>query len=140
MCFNKKIFNEIGVFNTNLGMAGNKLGLGEETEFFSRLYHSPINGRLYNLQEMSISHFESAIKLDEKYLKSRIILSGEGFSKRCFGQNKTRGFFLVFVKLAKQLMTSVFYLIQIPIVKKNKFRFYKCMWVIQGLLRGIIKF
>ena len=56
---------------------------------------------------MSISHFESALKLDEKYLKSRIILSGEGFSKRCFDQNKIRGF-LVFVKLAKQLMTLYF--------------------------------
>ena len=57
MWFKKDIFDQIGCFDTS-GMIGNNFGLGEETDLFARLFDSSYKAKLYNLQEMSIIHFE----------------------------------------------------------------------------------
>ena len=69
VCFKKDVFDQIGYFDTSIGMIGNTLGLGEETDLFARLYDSSYKAKLYNLQEMSIIHFEAAWKLNSLYLK-----------------------------------------------------------------------
>ena len=137
MCFNKDIFDSIGLFDTNLGMTGNTLGLGEETDLFTRLHHSSYNAKLYNIDQMSISHFEGAVKLERSYLKDRIILSGLQFSNMSISQNKVIGTLLVIMKILKQFVFSLLYQIQIPFLSCSKFKFLKCIWLIKGLWKGV---
>lgn len=140
VCFKKEIFDAIGLFDTSLGMNGNVMGLGEEPELFNRLYSSSYKARIYNVHDMSVSHFESAAKLDCTYLKDRISLSGQQFAYRFISQNKFSGIFLVFFKLMKQLLFSFYYLIQIPFFKTSRFKFLKCIWNVRGLIKGTLQF
>ena len=136
VCFKKDIFDHIGMFDPNYGMSGNKMGLGEEPELFNRLYNSNYNANIYNLQKMSISHFESSKKFEKSYLKERIKLSGYQFTNRMLAQSKFVGSISVFLKLVKQFLFSIVYLLQIPFIEKCKFKFLKCIWLISGLLKG----
>jgi glycosyltransferase involved in cell wall biosynthesis len=137
MCFKKDIFDSIGLFNTSLGMNGNTLGLGEETDLFDRLFHSTYKTKLYNIDLMSISHFEGRAKLDRLYLKERIHLSGLQFSHRFRSQYKVGGTLLVFMKILKQFLSSLVFLIQRPFYPSSKFKFLKCIWLIKGLWKGV---
>lgn len=141
VCFKKDIFDQIGCFDTSIGMIGNNLGLGEETDLFARLFDSSYNAKLYNLQEMSIFHFEAEWKLNSLYLKNRISLSGEQSAKRFINRNIfLLGYFIVFFKLIKQLLFSFYYLIQIPFFKITRFKFLKCIWIVRGLIKGVLNF
>ena len=136
MCFARDIFQLIGVFNTSLGMNGTLLGLGEETDLFNRLHQSTYEAKLYNINLMSISHFESSKKFEKSYLKERIKLSGYQFTNRMLAQSKFVGSISVFLKLVKQFLFSIVYLLQIPFIEKCRFKFLKCIWLISGLLKG----
>ena len=141
VCFKKDVFDQIGYFDTSIGMIGNTLGLGEETDLFARLYDSAYTAKLYNLQEMSIIHFEAASKLNSLYLKNRISLSGEQSARRFINRNIfLLGYFIVFFKLIKQLLFSFYYLIQIPFFKITRFKFLKCIWIVRGLIKGVLNF
>jgi len=133
MCVKKVLFNKIGYFDGDLGMKGKGLGLGEEPDFFYRLYHSKHRTRLYNLDEMSITHFEAEYKLTEKYLKERISLSGTQFTQRTINGKNYLGYIVVLGKLFKQ---SIDFLINSIINKK--FRCLKNKWIIRGLIKGIM--
>lgn len=138
VCFKKEIFDAIGLFDISLGMNGDVMGLGEEPELFNRLYSSSYKARIYNVHEMSVSHFEAASKFDRTYLKDRISLSGEQFAYRFFSKNKLLGIFMIFFKLIKQLLFSFYYLIQIPFFKITRFKFLKCTWIVRGLIKGVL--
>ena len=137
VCFKKDIFDLIGLFDTSIGMKGNTLGLGEETELFSRLSKSSYGAKLYNLEEMSILHFEAAYKLDPTYVENRIVLSGEQSSKRFLQSGKWLGYLFIFAKTLKQLLFSGYYFLKIPVAKANKFKSLKCIWVVKGLIKGL---
>jgi len=133
MCIHKSIFQKIGKFDVNLGMKGNKLGLGEESELFYRLFTTLKGNRLYNITEMSITHFEAAFKLEKQYLKERIVLSGKQFASQNIKENLIKGYFMVSLKITKQSIDLIFNLLQI-----KKFKLLRNLWTIQGLIRGII--
>ena len=133
MCVKKHLFETIGCFNTDLGMIGNQLGLGEESEFFYRLYTFNNNCSLYNLEGMAINHFEAKEKLTKTYLKNRITLSGNQYAKRTISQEKMKGLTIVILKIFKQIASSIIFFITI-----NKFKTLKSLWVVQGLIKGII--
>lgn len=132
MCVKKELFETIGYFNTDLGMIGNQLGLGEESEFFYRLYTFNKNCSLYNLESMAINHFEAKEKLTKSYLKKRIILSGNQYAIRTISQEKMKGLVIVMLKIIKQIASSIPYFIT-----RNKFKGLKSFWVIKGLIKGI---
>lgn len=138
VCFKKEIFDAIGLFDISLGMNGDVMGLGEESELFNRLYTSSYKAKIYNLDGMSVSHFEAAAKFDRNYLKDRISLSGEQFAYRFISQNKFLGIFMIFFKLIKQLIFSFYYLIQFPFFKTTRFKFLKCIWIVRGLIKGVL--
>ncbi len=135
MCIKKEIFDTIGDFNTELGMIGNELGLGEESEFFFRLYNFNNNCSLYNLEKMAISHFEGKEKLTTEYLKNRIVLSGNQYAKRTINRKGISGIIIVILKILKQITFSVFFFITF-----NKFKSLKGFWVTKGLFKGMIKY
>ena len=132
MCIHKSIFKKIGVFNVNLGMKGNKLGLGEESELFYRLFTSLKGNRLYNITEMSITHFEASFKFEKQYLKERIILSGKQFAYQNIKENNIKGCFIISLKIIKQSIDLTLNLAQI-----KKFKSFRNFWTIQGLFRGL---
>ncbi len=132
MCVKKTIFKKIGNFNTQLGMIGNKLGLGEESEFFYRIYQENGIGKLYNLKAMSITHFEGKFKVSKEYMKERITLSGMQFAKRTITEEKLIGYLIVFAKIFKQFIDSIRYYLL-----RKKFKQLKGKWVMQGLIKGV---
>jgi glycosyltransferase involved in cell wall biosynthesis len=131
MCIHKSIFEKIGNFDINLGMKGNKLGLGEESELFYRLFTTLKESKLYNITEMSITHFEAAFKLEKQYLKDRILLSGKQFSLQNIKENKIKGYLMISLKITKQSIDLIFNLLQI-----KKFKLLRNLWTIQGLIKG----
>ena len=133
MCIHKSIFQKIGNFDTNLGMKGNKLGLGEESELFYRLFTNLKGSKLYNITKMSITHFEAAFKLEKQYLKERITLSGRQFASKNIKENRIKGYFMISLKIIKQSLDFIFNLL-----KMKKFKFLRNIWTIQGLIKGII--
>ena len=136
MCISANVFNKIGGFDVTLGMIGNKMGLGEETEFFQRLNKEYPNS-LYNIENMAISHFEPAIKFEKKYLKDRIYLSGLQFAERQKKHKTFYGFVFIIAKLIKQSITSIIYASLGPFIKYAKFKALKALWVSRGLWKGL---
>ena len=134
MCIKKIIFEKIGYFDQTFGMKGSKMGLGEEPDFFYRLYNSDLQARLYNIDKMSITHFEAKFKLKREYLKDRISLSSVQFSNRIIHEKGLLGFLIVFAKLLKQTLGYL-----INLILNNKFRYLKNKWVIIGLVSVIFK-
>lgn len=132
MCIHKSVFKKVGTFNISLGMKGNSLGLGEEPEFFYRIFKSYQDKKLYNLNMMSITHFEANQKTEKKYLKERIVLSGLQFSFKNIKEQGTLGFLIILLKILKQSFDILIYLIA-----NNKFRYLKSLWTIKGLIKGI---
>ena len=134
MCIHNSVFETIGRFNINLGMKGKILKIGEETEFFNRLSEE-LDGEqhLYNLQDMSITHFEAAYKLEKSYLRKRIILSGENFSIQNKNKN-IRDNIKIYLKIVKQSLDFL-----INIIRIRKFKYLKNIWVLQGLINGLKK-
>ena len=132
MCIHKSVFEKVGVFNTSLGMKGNTLGLGEEPEFFYRVFKSYKGKKLYNLNGMSITHFESKQKTEKKYLKERILLSGIQFSFKNIKEQGVLGFLIILLKILKQSIDLFIFF-----VLNNKFRYLKSLWTIKGLIKGL---
>ncbi len=133
MCIHKSIFQKIGSFDVDLGMKGNKLGLGEESELFYRLFTKLKGNRLYNINEMSITHFEAKQKIEKKYLKDRILLSGIQFSFKNIKEQGVLGFLIILLKILKQSIDLFIFL-----VVNNKFRYLKSLWTIKGLIKGLL--
>ncbi len=139
VCFKKNIFDSVGNFNVKLGMIGNKMGLGEETDLFIRLYKSSIEIKLYNLKKMAIIHFEGEYKLKKKYLKQRITLSGVQFVNRVLYFNKKKGIILIILKFFKQILLLFIFFICSVLSQKAYFNYLRSCWIIKGLSNGIIK-
>lgn len=137
MCIPKNIFDKIGSFNTELGMIGNQLGLGEESELFFRIHNKLNNVRLYNINNMSITHFEAKNKLDKEYLKNRIKLSSFQFTNRLKTNNDLKSQIMIYGKLIKQLISIIFNFLFYIFLKKKKFYYLKNYWIILGIKESI---
>ena len=137
MCIPKSIFEKIGFFNTNFGMKGKELGLGEESELFFRIHNKLKKVRLFNINEMSITHFESKFKLERKYLRDRIKLSSTQFTNRLIAKKGLNSYFLISGKLIKQIINLKFNFILSLFTNKKKFHYLKNYWIIIGIKESI---
>ena len=137
MCIPKEIFNKIGYFNTNLGMQGKKMGLGEESELFYRIYSKLSEVKLYNINEMSITHFEGKFKLEKNYLKNRITLSSIQFTNRLMENRSLKSTLMIFGKLLKQIINLLINLILSLFIINRKSHYLKNYWIINGILKSI---
>jgi len=139
MCIKRTVFDEIGSFNTNLGMIGDNLGLGEESDFFYRIYTNLSNVKLYNLKEMSITHFEGNFKFKKEYLRKRILLSSKQFANHHLVSNKFKGYIFICAKIIKQSIDLILNTICPKfIMKYNKFNKLKSYSIIKGLLMVLL--
>ena len=138
MCISKNLFFKSDEFNTEIGMTGGNLGLGEEPDFFYKLVKNNKEVKLYNISEMSITHSEASYKLEKEYLRDRIILNANQFTKRTLFHEK----FLIKIIILKfklfiqfiKLIISIFLQFFIP---KHKFKFLKSFWIIRGMFQAI---
>ena len=138
MCISKNLFLKSDEFNTEIGMTGGNLGLGEEPDFFYKLVKKNKEVKLYNISEMSITHSEASYKLEKEYLRDRIILNANQFTKRTlFHENFLMKIIILKFKLFIQtikLIISMFCQFFIP---KHKFKFLKSFWIIRGMFQAI---
>ena len=137
MCIPKNIFDKIGFFNTDLGMQGKEMGLGEESELFFRIHNQIKQVKLYNINDMSITHFEAKFKLEKKYLKNRISLSSLQFTNRLLAEKNLKSKIMIYGKIVKQIIELKCNIILSLFITKRKFRYLKNYWVILGILKSI---
>ena len=87
---------------------------------------------------MSITHSEASYKLEKEYLRDRIILNANQFTKRTlFHENFLMKIIILKFKLFIQfikLIISIFLQFFIP---KHKFKFLKSFWIIRGMFQAI---
>lgn len=150
MCIAKNLFLKSEKFNTEIGMTGGNLGLGEEPDFFYKLIMKNKDVKLYNISEMSITHSEASYKLEKEYLRDRIILNANQFTKRTiFHENFLMTTFILLSKLVIQ-STKLFISLFLHIIRRispgqlskiisptHKFKFLKSYWVIRGIFQAI---
>ena len=150
MCIAKNLFLKSEKFNTEIGMTGGNLGLGEEPDFFYKLIMKNKDVKLYNISEMSITHSEASYKLEKEYLRDRIILNANQFTKRTiFHENFLMTTFILLSKLVIQ-STKLFISLFLQIIRRispgqlskiisptHKFKFLKSYWVIRGIFQAI---
>jgi len=138
MCIPIKLFKNSENFNISLGMSGSNLGLGEEPDFFYKLIKRNKNINLYNIADMSITHFEAEYKLKKEYLKERIKLNAKQFTLRTFMHENI--FMIIFIIKIKLLIQSLKLLINLfisLISSKHKFKYLKPYWIISGIIEGL---
>ena len=138
MCIAKNLFLKSEKFNTEIGMTGGNLGLGEEPDFFYKLIMKNKDVKLYNISEMSITHSEASYKLEKEYLRDRIILNANQFTKRTlFHENLLMTTFILISKLIVQsIKLLISFFLQI-FVSNHKFKFLKSYWIIRGIVKAI---
>ena len=106
--------------------------------------------KLYNISEMSITHSEASYKLEKEYLRDRIILNANQFTKRTiFHENFLMTTFILLSKLVIQ-SSKLFISLFLHIIRRispgqlskiisptHKFKFLKSYWVIRGIFQAI---
>ncbi|MCC6081345.1 hypothetical protein COC60_06190 [Bacillus thuringiensis] len=75
MIFKKNIFNKVGLFNTELGIQGDKLYLGEEVDICDRILK--LGKKIYYLPNAFVYHKVHQNKVDQTYILNRLKLEGE---------------------------------------------------------------
>lgn len=138
MCIAKNLFLKSEKFNTEIGMTGGNLGLGEEPDFFYKLIMKNKDVKLYNICEMSITHSEASYKLKKEYLRDRIILNAYQFTKRTlFHENFLMTTFILLSKLIVQSIKLIISFFLQIFVSNHKFKFLKSYWIIRGIVKAI---
>lgn len=133
MAFRKSVFDQIGLFNVDLGRNGTKLQGGEEKDIFARMRSE--NMPIWYCPDVIVHHVIPESRLEEDYIRRMGI--GIGESERIRIQSSGQ---LIFVKailkeVAKWGVTfilSFFYFLSFQIPKSTmliKFRY----WVSKGL-------
>ena len=138
MCISKNLFLKSDSFNTEIGMTGGNLGLGEEPDFFYKLVKKNKEVKLYNISEMSITHYEAEYKLKREYLKERIILNANQFTQRTiFHENFIFTIIILKTKIFVQFFKLTFSFFLQLFIPNQKFKFLKSFWIIRGILQAI---
>ena len=138
MCIAKNLFLKSEKFNTEIGMTGGNLGLGEEPDFFYKLIMKNKDVKLYNISEMSITHSEASYKLEKEYLKERIILNANQFTKRTlFHENLITSIIILKIKVFIQFFKLLVSLLLQFFIPKYKFKYLKSYWIIRGIVKAI---
>ena len=81
--------------------------------------------KLYNISEMSITHSEANYKLEKEYLKERIILNTNQFTKRTlFHENLITSIIILKIKVFIQFFKLLVSLFLQFIIPNYKFKFF----------------
>jgi len=135
MGFNKKIFDEVGYFDTELGRKGKSLKAGEEKDLFNRIRSRSYD--LYYVPDSFLYHRVGAHRLSKEYIRNQAIGLGESMKMRLTNAS-TRQFFDNWIKEAGKLLASIplgiFYLL-ILTPSKAKMLFLFRWWIWRGYFK-----
>jgi hypothetical protein len=84
MAFRKKVFDEIGYFNTDLGRKGTGLLANEEKDIYMRILAQ--NHDVYYLPDVWVLHSVESNKFDKAYVRRHSMGIGGGERLRLKGQ------------------------------------------------------
>ena len=136
MVYKKSIFQKIGGFSTQIGMTGNKISYGEETNL--QLRFRAIGGNINYVPEIIVEHLVLPTKMSLKWMLQSEFNNGLS-AKVTFNYHNKR------LKLLLNLVRTFFYGIKIFITSKDKYienRLYNSlkalMWQ-SGLLLAMLR-
>jgi glucosyl-dolichyl phosphate glucuronosyltransferase len=133
MAFRKKVFEEIGYFNTALGRSGKGLLANEEKDIYMRILQH--GEKVYYLPEVEVLHAVEANKFDKDYVRRHSMGIGGGERLRLKGDSAA-----LFKKLleyfAKWLYAVLYGIGFLATGQVSKFHMLERFrwWVIEGFL------
>lgn len=86
MAFPRRILDRFGGFSTGFGMVGDKLRMGEDTEFFFRLYKNG-KGKFWYDPKIQVKHFTPTTKFYLSYRLKRSYVAGT--SHACLNSSRS---------------------------------------------------
>jgi glycosyltransferase involved in cell wall biosynthesis len=134
MAFRKSVFNDLGLFNKNLGRNGNNLQGGEEKDFFNRMKERKM--KIYYLPFACIDHIIPDARLDRKFIKKMGLGIGTSEKIRSLCINKLEYLISILKEITKWLASLIILFYYVFTFRPNKgvmiikFR----IWVSNGLL------
>lgn len=133
MAFRKKVFEEIGYFNTALGRSGKGLLANEEKDIYMRILAA--GKKVYYLPEVEVLHAVEANKFDKDYVRRHSMGIGGGERLRLAGRTGALAVKLL-EYLAKWGYAVVYGLGFLLKGQWSKFRMLERFrwWVIEGFL------
>lgn len=120
MIFKKDIFNEIGLFNTELGIKGDQLYLGEEVEICDRILK--LGKKIYYLPDAFVYHSVHENKVNTEYISKRLSLEGDSIAQWHYETKTKLGMLIHYI-----IRLGVLYLRDYPaycinkVLKRNSF-------------------
>lgn len=139
MAIRRDLLEGIGGFDPALGMAGERVHFGEESDLFQRLYERHGNVTYY-APAMAIRHLEPVHKQRPGYLARRMFASGQLFTEvTARASGRGAALLLGSVKAAKQLAQGG---LRVPLTfvqPRQLFRAFRNVVTASGVLWGVLR-
>jgi len=132
--FKKRIFLNIGYFNTSIGMAGEKVSFGEETHLQEKAHRNNI--AIYYDPDLVVNHYTPELKMKLKNIIKRNILSCCDAYKFLNNDN-----ILINIKIVIRNIAIIFFLILVFFFRdKKKYPYWQNYFIERFLhrIRGFI--
>jgi len=118
--YKKDIFNKIGLFDVDLGMKGNKVSLGEETQI--QLKADKQGYKIFYHPNLYINHLVPRFKMRVLYILKRYY--AYGYTRRWSNYKKDNIFF-AFAMFIYSILLGLLRLILYPIRNKTKYPYWQ---------------
>jgi len=119
--FKKNVFNQIGLFNVNLGMKGRKISMGEEVKLQIIANKKKIS-RYYD-PDLKVYHLVPGYKMKISYITKRVF--SFGYCSRSIFQNRKNSFAMGIFELILRLVKFFLDIIRYPFRNKKKFPYWQ---------------
>ena len=140
MIFKREIFDEVGKFNVNLGIQGDKLYLGEENDLYNRIVKK--GHKVYYIANASVDHTVHNNKVNKAYVMDRLILEGVSAAEYSLNEeSRMQCIYLLFRRILIVLLRDIPMIIIGKVSKKNEFekmcKYKRSLSFIKTIVNGI---
>ncbi|MBS3955281.1 MAG: glycosyltransferase [Methylomicrobium sp.] len=138
MAFQKSLFTEYGLFDTNKGRKGNVLAGGEDIEMFERIISN--NRLVYYFPSIKVAHKVESFRLKKSYFRRWRFQCSENMAISTTFESSRQIFgipFYLINQTIQNIIKSIYYLTKKP--EDIAFRQEMIVWHFLGLISGIIK-
>lgn len=118
MGFSKRIADQCGLFNTDLGRSGKNLIGGEEKDYFNRL--KSLNATIYYLPEIEVQHCIPSSRTTDEYICRLGLGVGKSERQRTLAISKVEYSKRLFLEVVKWGGTIVLWLCYFMVGQKSK--------------------
>ncbi|CDM69228.1 Glycosyl transferase, family 2 [Clostridium bornimense] len=140
MIFKREVFDEVGKFNINLGIQGDKLYLGEESDLYNRIVKKGYE--VYYIANASVDHTVHNNKVNKEYVMNRLILEGVSSAEYSLNEgSKMQCIYLMFRRGLILLLRDTPMVIISKLTKKDEFekicKYKRSLNFIKTIIDGI---